>query len=152
MRRLHVIPSLVVFVLFVASIDAQSNQIEDRLLDQKVAAFGDAAYMILSAAGTIPQDATPADAVAAVESGRLLAGRHAEAQPITLGEVCYLIMETQKLKGGLFYTLFPGPRYAAREFSFLHLIHGLTHPGRTVTGEEVVRMVGDAMELKGGQS
>ena len=152
MRRLHVIPTLLVFVLFVASIDAQSNQIEDRLLDQKAATFGDAAYMILAAAGTIPQDASPADAVAAVQSGKLLRGSHTETQPITLGEVCYLIMETQKMNGGLFYMLFPGPRYAAREFAYLRLIRGNTHPARTVAGEEVIRMLGDAMALKGGQS
>ncbi len=53
MRRLHVILVPIVFVLFAASLHAQSNQIVDRLLDQKVASFGDAAYMILSAAGTI---------------------------------------------------------------------------------------------------
>ena len=32
MRRLHVIPVLIVFVLFAASLHAQSNQIVDRLL------------------------------------------------------------------------------------------------------------------------
>jgi len=152
MRRLHVIPPLIVFALFAASLDAQSNQIVDQLLDQKVAAFGDAAYLILSAAGTVPQDATPAQASAAVDSAKLLPGSHREDQPITLGEVCYLIMETQSLKGGLLYTLFPGPRYAAREFASLRLIRGSTHPTRTVTGEEVIRMLGDAMNLKGGQS
>lgn len=152
MRRLHVILVPIVFVLFAASLHAQSNQIVDRLLDQKVASFGDAAYMILSAAGTIAPDATPADAVAAVESAKLLSGHHTEAQPITLGEVCYLIMKTENIKGGLFYTLFPGPRYATRELVYLRLVRGVTHPGRTVSGEEVIRMLGDAMDLKGGQS
>jgi len=152
MRRLHVIPTLIVFVLFAASLNAQSNQVVDRLLDQKVASFGDAAYMILSAAGTVPQDASPADAVAAVASAKLLAGSHSETQPITLGELCYLIMETQKMKGGLLYMIFPGPRYAAREFAYLRLVRGNAHPGRTVTGEEVIRILGDALDLKGGQS
>jgi hypothetical protein len=152
MSRWHVIPFLIAFVLFVAPLDAQSNQVVDRLLDQKAATFADAAYLILSAAGIVSQDATSAEVISAVESGKMLAGHHTESQPITLGEVCYLIMKTQKMKGGLFYAIFPGPRYAAREFAYLHIIRGNTHPTRTVTGEEVIRMLGDAMERNGGQS
>ena len=152
MRRWSVLLALLALTLFSVVANAQSNQVVDRLLDASVAPFGDAAYMILNAAGIVPEQATGADVVAAVDSGSLLPGKHTEAQPITLGEVCALIMRTQKMKGGLLYMVFPGPRYAAREFAYLHLIKGLTHPGRTVSGEEVIRMLEGALELKGGQS
>ncbi len=152
MRKWLLICSVFVVALSCAAAYAQSNKIEDRLLGENVAAFGDAAYMILNAARVIPETATGADAVAAVNAAGYLRGSRIESQPITLGEVCFLIMKTQKMKGGVLYLLFPGPRYAAREFSYLHLVKGITHPGRTVTGEEVMRMLESAIESVGGQS
>jgi hypothetical protein len=152
MRRWLVICSVFVAAFSGAAAYAQSNQAVDRLLDEKVAVFGDAAYLILNAAGVVPETATGADAVAAVNAAGYLRGSRTETQPITLGEVCFLIMKTQKMKGGVLYLLFPGPRYAAREFASLHLVKGVTHPGRTVTGEEVMRLLESAMENVGGQS
>jgi hypothetical protein len=152
MRRWLVISSLFVLALSGAGAYAQSNQVVDRLLDEKVATFGDAAYMILNAAGLIPETSTGADAASAVNAAGYLHGSRSETQPITLGEVCYLIMKTQKMRGGVLYSLFPGPRYAAREFTSLHLVKGISHPGRTVTGEEVMRMLESAMESVGGRS
>lgn len=152
MRRWHLTCSLFVLLLGGLGAFAQSNQVVDRLLDEKAAAFGDAAYLILNAAGVVPESATGADAVAAVNAGGYFRGTHTETQPMTLGEACFLIMKTQKMKGGVLYMLLPGPRYAAREFVYLHLVQGNTHPGRTVTGEEVMRMLEAAIERVGGQS
>jgi hypothetical protein len=150
--RIRALAPLCLFflVLGVAQAAAQSNQIVDRLLDEKQAAFGDAAYLVLAAAKLIPEEATTEEAVAAVAERKLLPGRD-PAAPITLGEVCYLIMETQGLGGGLFYSLFPGPRYAARELSSLRLIRGNAHPSRTLSGEEVMRLLESALERKGDQ-
>ena len=151
MRR-WLVGSVLLAALCSAGAYAQSNQVVDRLLDEKAAVFGDAAYMILTAAGVVPETATGADAVAAVNAAGYLHGSRTETQPITLGEVCYLIMKTQKMKGGLLYSLLPGPRYATRELAYLHIVKGVTHPGRTVTGEEVLRMLESAIEVAGGQS
>ena len=131
-----------------ANLIAQSNQTVDRLLDERPATFGDAAYVILSAVGFVPEGATGEDAAAAVAERRLLSKTPSPTAPATLGEVCYLIMETQRIRGGLFYTLFPGPRYATRELASLGLLKGYTHPNRVVSGEEVMWILGAVLDWK----
>ena len=131
-----------------ASLIAQSNQTIDRLLEESPATFGDAAYVILSAAGLVPESATAEEATAAVAERKLLARTPSPTEPVTLGEVCFLIMKTQGMKGGLLYTLFPGPRYATRELASLGLLKGFTHPYRVVSGEEVMWVLGAVLNLK----
>ncbi len=131
-----------------ASLCAQSNQTVDRLLDEKPAVFGDAAYVILTAVGFVPDTATGEEAAAAVADKKLLPKTPAATAPVTLGQVCFLIMETQGLKGGLLYRMFPGPRYATRELASMGLLKGYTHPNRVVSGEEVMWILGAVLDLK----
>ncbi len=146
LRRFHLM--VVLLLACAANLTAQSNQTIDRLLAEKPAMFGDAAYVILSAVGFVPEGATGEDAAAAVAEKKLLPKTPSPADPVTLGEVCYLIMETQGIKGGLFYSLFPGPRYATRELASLGLLKGYTHPNRVVSGEEVMWILGAVLDWK----
>jgi hypothetical protein len=132
---------------------AQSNALIDRLLAEKQATILDAAELILSASGIVGENPKAGQVMAALADRRLLpAGRTAEA-PITLGEASYLIMRTLGMRGGLLYTMFPGPRYATRELAYLRLIHGPnTHPNRPVSGQEVVQMLGAALDRKAGRA
>lgn len=139
---------LVLLLAGAANLCAQSNQTVDRLLDEKPAVFGDAAYVILSAVGFVSEDSTGEDATAAVADRKLLQKTPSATEPVTLGEVCFLIMETQGIKGGLLYRLFPGPRYATRELASLGLLKGYTHPNRVVSGEEVMWILGAVLDLK----
>jgi len=130
------------------SLGAQSNQAIDRLLEEKQASFGDSAYVILSAAGLVGENATGAEAAAAVAARKLLPKPPSATEAATLGEVCFLIMQTQGIKGGLFYRLFPGPRYATRELASLGLLKGYTHPNRVLSGEEVMWVLGAVLDWK----
>jgi hypothetical protein len=155
MRIQRLSSALVLAFCFIGAspLAAQSNQAVDRLLDEKQATIADAGYIILAASNIVTEDASPEQVMAALADGKLLApGRTAE-QPITLGEVCYLVMKTTGMQGGLFYSLFPGPRYAAREMAFLHIAaEGNTHPGRTVSGQEVMHILGAALDRKAGRT
>jgi hypothetical protein len=146
MRRFHLL--VVLWLGCAASLVAQSNQTIDRLLDEKPATFGDAAYLILSAAGVVPEGSSSEEATAAVAQRKLLGKTPPPTAPATLGQVCFLIMETQGIKGGLLYSLFPGPRYATREFASLGLLKGYTHPYRVVSGEEVMWILGAVLDWK----
>ena len=131
-----------------ASLGAQSNQAIDRLLEGRPAAFGEAAYVILSAAGLVPESSSGEEATSVVAQRKLLPKTPSATDPATLGEVCFLIMETQGIKGGLFYRLFPGPRYATRELAAMGLLKGITHPNRAVSGEEVMWILGAVLDWK----
>jgi len=136
-------------LLGAAASSAQSNDTIDRLLDERSATFGDAAYVVLTSVGLIPDDFTPEEAAAAVPLRGLMRRTPVAGAPVTLGQVCFLVMRAEGIPGGLLYTLFPGPRYAARELASLGLLKGNTHPGRTVSGEEVLWIVGAAMNWLG---
>ena len=150
-RHFHPVRSVILIALWLsctAILFAQSNQSIDRLLDEKPATFGDAAYVILSAAGIVPEEASGEQATEAVTEKKLLSKAPLPTAPATLGDICFLIMETQGIKGGLFYTLFPGPRYATRELASLGLLKGYTHPNRVVSGEEVMWILGAVLDWK----
>jgi hypothetical protein len=132
-----------------ATLHAQANDTIDRLLDEKQALFGDAAAVILSAAGLVPEDATPGEAAAAVAAQKLLGTPPLPEAPVTLGQVCLLIMRTQGISGGLFYRLFPSPRYAARELAAQGLLKGNTHPLRVISGEEVMWVLAAVLDWRG---
>jgi len=136
--------------LFVAAaMYGQSNDAMDRLLGEDQATIGDASYIILGAAGLVGDDATTDQVMAVVADKNLLPQDRTADKAITLGEVSYLIMKTQDLRGGLLYLAFPGPRYAARQLAYLGLISGNTHPSRVVSGQEVVRILDAALYKKG---
>lgn len=125
---------LFVFVLLFISqlISAQSNAVIDRLIEQETASYADAVYMLRSAAGDSTEP--PSESVT--------------DRTISLGEYSHLVMESFEFPGGIMYRLFPGPRYAAREFAYHGFIRGSEMPGRTITGREVINILRRVLEWK----
>jgi len=135
-----------------AVMGAQSNAVMDTLLAEKSASFEDAVYLVLTAVNAVPADASVADAVTAA-AGQPWRMKVADpAAPITLGQYAFLLMQAFHLHGGIMYSLFPGPRYAARELSFQRFIVGDASPYRTISGSEVVQILGAVMDKEGGAS
>jgi hypothetical protein len=60
-------------------------------------------------------------------------------------------MRALDIPGGIMYSMFPGPRYAAREIAYLGFVRGSGAPGRTVSGNEVMYILGRVLEWKEGQ-
>jgi hypothetical protein len=140
-------PLLALFVA-VLPLEAQSNTLIDALLDSPTASFGDAVYLALSAARIVPETATPDEAVKSlVDGNRRFSGRSAEG-PITLGEYAFVLMKAFDIRGGIFYSIFPGPRYACRELAFLGLLDGKAGPNRRLAGDEAVRVLGKVLEYR----
>ena len=143
-----VIVFLLALFFAVLPLAAQSNTVIDTLLDARDAAFGDAAYLVLSAAKIVPEKATPKDAVWTLQARDWgVAGRSAK-DPITLGEYAFLLMKAFDIRGGIMYRLFPGPRYACRELAFLGLLEGNTTPNRRLAGDEAVRVLSRFLERR----
>ena len=143
---------LAMLVVSILPAAAQSNAILDQVLENPRLSYGQAAYLVLTAAGKLAENASTADAARALaDQGWKVPARPAE-EPVSLGEFSFLVMQAFELKGGLFYRLFPGPRDAVREMAFRRLFTGNAYPGRAVSGEEAVRLLGGALELKGGRS
>ncbi len=138
------------FLLAILPLFSQSNELLDRLLDQPRAHFGDVVYMTMAAAKLVPESAAPQDAVDALHQQNWKITALPLDAPVPLGTYSFLLMKAFKLKGGILYSLFPGPRYACRELAYLKIIPTDVLTNRSVSGEEAVRMLGKVMERVGG--
>ncbi len=58
--------------------------------------------------------------------------------PVDLAVYCELLMKSHKISGGIFYTLFPGPRYAYRELAFKKIIPPRIPPDGMVSGQQAL--------------
>jgi hypothetical protein len=136
--------------LFAAALplEAQSNTVIDALLGSREAAFGDAAYLVLSAAQIIPEKATPNDAVWTLQAKNMGIAVRSAKEPITLGEYAFLLMKAFDMRGGIMYRIAPGPRYACRELAFLGLLEGNTAPNRRLAGGEAVQILSRFLEQR----
>jgi hypothetical protein len=131
-----------------AGLFAQANELVDEFVEQKPALYGHAAYLILTASGKIPETATIEEAATYAQDQRWgLANLKVDA-PVSLDQVSLLIMKSLELQGGIFYTLFPSPRYALRELTFLRVAAKPNWPDKLVAGDEVMRMLTKAIDLK----
>lgn len=149
--RKRLCPHLLVGILFVLSVShlcAQSNETLDSFLEQEQAVFGYSAYMVLTAADELPEEASPEEAAAAVNRMGWKDSLSASDDRINLGEYSSLLMKAFDIRGGLMYTLFPGPRYAARELKYLQCIPGKSAPGRSISGPDAVQILGRVLEWK----
>lgn len=129
-------------------VSAQSNAVIDELLEKETADWGNTAYLVLSAAELIDENTEISKVLSILEKQQWNLKLHKEKQSITLGEYSYLLMKAFNVPGGLMYMLIPGPRYAARELSYLNFIDDDSSPYRTLSGEEVLRIMGRLLEWK----
>jgi len=142
---------LITVLLFLAasvSLMAQSNEVMDDFLEEENASFGRTAYFILLAANLIAEDASVDQALSVLDQQGWGVKVKKSDDTITMGEFSFLIMKALKIPGGLMYKLAPGSRYASRELVYLGIVPGRNRPGRTPSGDEVLSILGRALEWK----
>lgn len=143
---------------------SQSNEIIDKVLETEKLPYSLAVYLVLTAGEYIPDDASPKEAVEVLrrqewpglekwykrrEARGDRTGQSGQVEPVRLGDYSYLIMEALGLEGGIMYRLFPGPRYASRELLFKGILDEDVSAGRSVSGEEALRMLRRTLEAPG---
>ncbi len=135
------------FPLFLS---AQSNIVIDKLLNEDIADWGKTSYMVLSASGIVNENAAIPEVLTKLEKQQWKLPSKESEDSITLGEYSYMLMKAFDISGGIMYKILPGPRYAARELDYLKFIDNNKSPYRTLSGEEVLRIMGRVMEWKEG--
>ena len=130
---------------------AQSNERIDQLLTQDPAQLGHTAYLVLSAAGTIDEDVSPAEAVAAAKDAGLLPAGARGDTPTRFGDFAYLLTGSFGVPGGVMYRLVPGPRYAAREVVFQGWSRTRRSAGEIISGDVVARVLSVYLNEEGGE-
>jgi hypothetical protein len=129
-------------------LDAQSNEVIDELLEQEQARYGQAVYLVLVAVELLPEDAIEEEAIEMLEQTGWGIPIKAPEETILLGEYAFLVMKALDMPGGVMYAAFPGPRYASRELNYRRITLGRNNPYKTLSGTEVVSILGRAMRWK----
>ena len=148
MKINRLFPLGLVMICLPLILHSQSNTVIDELLDTEKADWGQTTYMVLTAAELLDENTNMAEAIKALEKQQWGIDVKEPEDSITLGEYSYLLMKAFNITGGLMYKLFPGPRYAARELDYLDFIYDNKSPYRTLSGEEVLRILGRVLEWK----
>lgn len=130
---------------------SQSNTRVDALLSQVQAKADIAAYIVLAGGGEIQSDTTPEAAYALALEKRWLPSSLKASDSIAIDQLSALVMRAFDLKGGLMYSIFPGPRYAYRELVAKGFVNGGGSAHRYVPGDEVLQILRLVMDSKGGQ-
>jgi hypothetical protein len=132
------------------TVAAQTAAELERVLSLPAVSYGDAAWLVLNAAG-LPGAAenSASDAYRFAAGNNWLPKKAAAKEPATLEGLSFLIMEALNIKGGFMYTLFPGPRYAYRELSYRKVIQGRAYSTMAVSGERFLRILSRALEYAG---
>ncbi len=136
-----------VFLIFamaaiaVPLLTAQSNEVLDSVLGEAEISYGNAAYLVGTASGHLPETISPADAGPGLEQvGLGIPGRGA-TDPVTLGDFSYMLTRAFGIQGGIMYRILPSPRYATRELAYLDIISGPAKPGMSLSGERALRIL-----------
>ena len=131
------------------TVSGQSNEALDLLLEEQKATLGNTAYLIMVAADIAPENWTVEQSVNELASrGWGFEDSQAE-ELVNLGSLAFIIMKSFEMKGGIMYAIFPGPRYAAKEFAYRRLVPGNTSPYRILSGLDVVNILGRALDFLG---
>lgn len=139
------------FVFGVGIAGAQSADKITELLSTEKMTFGQTAYLTASYQNLIKDSATDEDAVRALVEKDILPIDAKPSEIIRLDEACYLIGKATGLKGGLFYTLFPGPRYSCKEFKAKGIVPSAVDPKATITGREALALLGACTKNEGAE-
>lgn len=139
-----------IFLFFIGGLLAfgQSNTVIDVLLEEEQATWGTTAYLVLSAAQLLPENASASEAVDNLTEKGWYKETGTPEEQIKLGEFSHMLMKAFDVKGGIMYRLIPGPRYASRELYFKKIIRSHSSPYRTLSGEEAVDILRMLIEWK----
>jgi hypothetical protein len=138
--------ALCFFFITPAFLPAQTAERLDALLDSAGVSYAEAAMIVLPAAGLAGEDVSPEAAFAEARARGLLPEAAEPGGTVRLGNLAFLVTGAFNMKGGLFYALFPGPRYAYRELVQRRLIQGRNDPALTVSGERLLRILGRVLD------
>jgi hypothetical protein len=141
---------LFLFALFLGGfLHGQTAADMDKLLDSREISWAQACRFVLPAAGALDENTGAGAAFAAArDKGWLPKGAAAE-EPVKLGQLSFLVLQSFSIEKSFLCALFPGPRYAYRQLDYLGLIPGLKDPGLKVSGERLLQILGRVLSYRG---
>ena len=128
---------------------AQTAAEMDALLETQAVTVSAAARFIFEAANLLPPGLSGFEAERTAYNIALQNKwtKASAGRAITLRETAFLTMKAFKLRGGIMYFIFSGPRYAYREMVYRGLIQGKADPAMTVSGKRLLHIIGRTLDF-----
>ena len=152
MKRTVLVFFIMLFaILFTVPLSAQTAAKLEAILANPALNWSDAAIFILEASEKAVYS-NPAEAFNFALEKKWLPKKASPTDTARLKGIALLLMGSFDQKGGIFYSLFKTPRYAYRELVQSEVIRGNTDPDMTVSGQELLLMIGRILSIKEQQA
>ncbi|MDX9801725.1 MAG: hypothetical protein RBT69_10360 [Spirochaetia bacterium] len=145
MKKLFLSAALFLTAMLIYS---QSNEEIDAFMAKGEADLATAAYFTLAAAGMQGAAATAEDAPWYLNENNWFKEELKGDELLKASDASYLIMKAFNQKGGLWYTVAPGPRYAFKEIKYRKLIDQKTDPAKIMSGDEFMILLSEFLSWK----
>jgi hypothetical protein len=140
--------AFVLAAIAVPLLSAQSNEVLDSVLGEATISYSNAAYLVGTAAGLLPETTSPADAVPLLEQKGWGTPGRGPTDPVTLGDYSYMLTRAFDIHASIMSWVLPGPRYATRELAYLGIISGPAKPGMSLSGDRALRILEQILHRK----
>jgi len=148
--KLRVRIFLIIILLFLtgAALYAQTADEIETLLNTRAVTYGQAARFVLEASDALVTRSHEEAFRYAVQQNWLPANS-SSGDPARFDQISLLLMRSFNMKGGLMYTLTKSSHHAYRELVYRNVIQTRSDPAMTVSGEELLFMVGRLLSMQG---
>jgi len=138
------------FILFLtgAALSAQTADEIETLLNTGAVTYAQAARFVLEASDALVTSSREEAFSYAVQQNWLPANS-SSGEPARFDQISLLLMRSFNMKGGLMYTLTKSSHHAYRELVYRNVIQTRSDPAMTVSGEELLFMVGRLLSMQG---
>ena len=156
-RKRYLIILAACFLFFTtAFLPAQTAVELEAILETQALSSGQAAYFVLASlndsstwSNEFAIASSPEKAFELAMSNRWFRKGTTPDKKITLGTLSFLMMKAFGIKGGMMYSLLPGPHYSYRTMVSRSLIQGTADPAMNVSGERFLLILGNVLDAVG---
>ena len=134
-------------ILFIAPLSAQTANKLEAILKSPTLTWSEAVIFVLEASEKVVLK-DPTEAFKYAMDQKLLPKNVQPGDTVRYKGMALLLMRSFDQKGGIFYSIFKSPHYAYRELVQSEVIRGNTDPAMTVSGQELLLMIGRLLTIR----
>ncbi|NNM67074.1 MAG: hypothetical protein HKM06_03560 [Spirochaetales bacterium] len=144
---------VLLFLLFAGTaLWGQTSSFMDQLLKSSNLTWGQASYLVLVASNNLAEDVTEQRSFDLLKQLKWAPANTSIDAAVSLQEYAFLLMKSFGIHGGMWYSLFPGPRYAFRELTYRMILSPTEDPDTRLDGTRAIRILGRVMDVWGSKN
>lgn len=126
---------------------AQSAEQISNILKSEKVNCGQASYLAATYTNSIAESDSESQAFDSMKKSGCFSESLTATSDISLSQISYLYAKSLGIKGGLFYTLFPSPRYAYKELKARGVLPSDADPSMKVSGRDCIDLFNSCLEF-----